>query len=41
MEKHKGKITLNSNPGKTVFRVELPINPENNIVKVETRNKKL
>ncbi|EMN48814.1 GHKL domain protein [Leptospira interrogans str. L1207] len=41
VEKHKGKITLNSNPGKTVFRVELPINPENNIVKVETRNKKL
>ncbi|UOG37919.1 ATP-binding protein [Leptospira noguchii] len=30
VEKHKGKITLNSNPGKTVFRVELPINPENN-----------
>ncbi|WP_426486952.1 ATP-binding protein [Leptospira interrogans] len=41
VEKHKGKITLKSNPGKTVFRVELPINPENNIVKVETRNKKL
>ncbi|ASV07565.1 histidine kinase [Leptospira interrogans serovar Canicola] len=41
VEKHKGKITLNSNPGKTVFRVELPINPENNIVKVETRNRKL
>ncbi|AKP24594.1 Histidine kinase sensor protein [Leptospira interrogans serovar Manilae] len=41
VEKHKGKITLNSNPGKTVFRVELPINPENNIVKVETRYKKL
>ncbi|WP_017850988.1 ATP-binding protein [Leptospira interrogans] len=41
VEKHKGKITLNSNPGKTVFRVELPINPENNVVKVETRNKKL
>ncbi|UOG30641.1 sensor histidine kinase [Leptospira noguchii] len=30
VEKHKGKITLNSNPGKTVFRVELPINLENN-----------
>ncbi|MBW0433251.1 ATP-binding protein [Leptospira yasudae] len=28
VEKHKGKITLTSNPGKTVFRVELPINPE-------------
>ncbi|PJZ57105.1 sensor histidine kinase, partial [Leptospira barantonii] len=28
VEKHKGKITLNSNPGKTVFRVELPIDPE-------------
>ncbi|KXZ28556.1 MULTISPECIES: ATP-binding protein [Leptospira] len=40
VEKHKGKITLKSNPGKTVFRVELPINPENNIVKVETRDKK-
>ncbi|EJO69628.1 GHKL domain protein [Leptospira kirschneri serovar Grippotyphosa str. RM52] len=40
VEKHKGKITLKSNPGRTVFRVELPINPENNIVKVETRDKK-
>lgn len=28
VEKHKGKITLNSGPGKTVFRVELPIDPE-------------
>ncbi|WP_025178448.1 ATP-binding protein [Leptospira kirschneri] len=40
VEKHKGKITLKSNPGRTIFRVELPINPENNIVKVETRDKK-
>ncbi|WP_036096225.1 sensor histidine kinase [Leptospira weilii] len=28
VEKHKGKITLTSNPGKTIFRVELPLNPE-------------
>ncbi|AYR09885.1 ATP-binding protein [Leptospira borgpetersenii] len=28
VEKHKGKITLTSNPGKTTFRIELPINPE-------------
>ncbi|TGK28109.1 GHKL domain-containing protein [Leptospira gomenensis] len=28
VEKHKGKILLTSDPGKTVFRVELPINPE-------------
>nr|PJZ93277.1 histidine kinase [Leptospira ellisii] len=28
VEKHKGKILLTSNPGKTVFQVELPVNPE-------------
>ncbi|MBM9579084.1 sensor histidine kinase [Leptospira sp. 201903070] len=28
VEKHKGKITLTSVPGKTTFRVELPVNPE-------------
>ncbi|MGJ4753154.1 sensor histidine kinase [Leptospira kmetyi] len=28
VEKHKGRITLNSSPGKTLFRVELPIDPE-------------
>ncbi|WP_082285488.1 sensor histidine kinase [Leptospira noguchii] len=41
VEKHKGKITLNSNPGRTIFRVELPINPENNIAKVAAKDKKL
>ncbi|EMO16064.1 sensor histidine kinase [Leptospira santarosai] len=28
VEKHKGKITLTSHPGKTIFRIELPVNPE-------------
>lgn len=28
VEKHKGKISLTSAPGKTIFRVELPLNPE-------------
>lgn len=28
VEKHKGKISLTSVPGKTIFRVELPLNPE-------------
>ncbi|MBM9499301.1 GHKL domain-containing protein [Leptospira sp. 201903071] len=28
VEKHKGRITLTSVPGKTTFRVELPVNPE-------------
>ncbi|MDL5246488.1 ATP-binding protein [Leptospira weilii] len=28
VEKHKGKINLTSNPGKTIFRIELPVNPE-------------
>ncbi|WP_046691569.1 ATP-binding protein [Leptospira santarosai] len=27
VEKHKGKITLTSHPGKTIFRIELPVNP--------------
>ncbi len=27
IEKHKGKITVDSAPGKTVFRVELPLRP--------------
>ncbi|XDD50353.1 sensor histidine kinase [Leptospira sp. WS92.C1] len=31
VEKHKGKITLTSIPGKTIFQVTLPINPESNI----------
>ncbi len=28
VQKHKGKITVNSQPGKTCFKVELPINFE-------------
>lgn len=28
VEKHKGRISLTSVPGKTTFRVELPVNPE-------------